>query len=85
MSSSEKHVLVDLSHYLPHLTRSWDSQFYTGGEIEFQPNNSTYTGYTSIAGGWNTGAPVTVKLPMYELRVRHTLTSYIAILGIRVR
>ncbi|KAK3214845.1 hypothetical protein GRF29_19g1477834 [Pseudopithomyces chartarum] len=50
-SSGEKHVLVDFSHYLPHPTRSWDSQFYTGGEIELQPNSSVYTGYTSIAGG----------------------------------
>jgi putative alpha-1,2-mannosidase len=58
--SLRKHVLVDLSHYLPHPTRSWDSQFYTGGEIEIQPNPSIYTGYTSIAGGWCVGAPVTV-------------------------
>src|SRR4051812_18165442 len=58
--SSEKHVLVDFSHYLPHPTRSWDSQFYTGAEIAIQPNSSIYTGYTSIAGGWNLGAPVTV-------------------------
>jgi putative alpha-1,2-mannosidase len=56
----KKHVLIDFSHYLPHPTRAWDSQFYTGGEIEIQPNNNTYTGYTSIAGGWNIGAPVTV-------------------------
>lgn len=59
-SASEKHVLVDFSHYLPHPTRSWDSQFYAGGEIELQSNSSTYTGYTSIAGGWCIGAPVTV-------------------------
>ena len=59
-ATSEKHVLVDFSHYLPHPTRSWDSQFYTGGEIEIQPNSSTYTGFTSIAGGWCIGAPVTV-------------------------
>ncbi|XPS73111.1 hypothetical protein M3J09_005264 [Ascochyta lentis] len=59
-TTSESHVLVDFSHYLPHPTRSWDSQFYTGGEIEIQPNASTYTGYTSIAGGWCIGAPVTV-------------------------
>jgi putative alpha-1,2-mannosidase len=59
-SAAEKHVLVDLSHYLPHPTRSWDSQFYTSGEIEIQPNSSTYTGYASIAGGWCIGAPVTV-------------------------
>ncbi|KAF2635583.1 hypothetical protein P280DRAFT_191281 [Massarina eburnea CBS 473.64] len=59
-SPSEKHILVDFSHYLPHPTRSWDSQFYTGGEIEVQPNSSTYTGYTSIANGWCLGPPVTV-------------------------
>lgn len=46
--------------YLPHLTRAWDSQFYVGGEIDIQPNGSTYTGYTSIAGGWNLGAPVNI-------------------------
>ena len=59
-ATSATHVLVDFSHYLPHPTRSWDSQFYTGGEIEIQPNSSTYTGFTSIAGGWCIGAPVTV-------------------------
>jgi putative alpha-1,2-mannosidase len=58
--SSQSHVLIDFSHYLPHPTRSWDSQFYTGGEISVQPNSSMYTGFTSIAGGWNLGAPVTV-------------------------
>lgn len=58
--TTEKHVLVDLSHYLPHPTRSWDTQFYAGGEIEIHPDNKTYTGYTSIGGGWNMGAPVTV-------------------------
>ncbi|KAF2196787.1 hypothetical protein GQ43DRAFT_484658 [Delitschia confertaspora ATCC 74209] len=56
----EKHVLVDMSHYLPHVSRAWDSQFYTGGEIEIQSNGATYTGYTSIAGGWNVGPPVTI-------------------------
>ncbi|KAE8857708.1 hypothetical protein PTNB73_08956 [Pyrenophora teres f. teres] len=59
-STSGKHVLVDFSHYLPHPTRAWDSQFYAGGEIEVHPDSSTYAGYTSIAGGWNIGAPVTV-------------------------
>lgn len=61
-ATSGKHILVDLSHYLPHPTRSWDSQFYAGAEIEIQPNSSTYTGYTSIAGGWCIGAPVTVYI-----------------------
>ena len=59
-STAETHVLVDFSHYLPHPTRSWDSQFYIGGEVKIQPNSSLYTGYTSIAGGWCIGAPVTV-------------------------
>lgn len=52
--------MIDFSHYLPHTTRSWDTQFYAGGEIEIHPNSSIYTGYTSIAGGWNIGAPVIV-------------------------
>ncbi|KAF1998529.1 glycoside hydrolase family 92 protein [Amniculicola lignicola CBS 123094] len=58
--STNKHVLVDFSHYLPHPTRSWDSQFYVGGEIEIQPGSTVYTGYTSIANGWNLGPPVTI-------------------------
>ncbi|KAL5113351.1 hypothetical protein ACEQ8H_008779 [Pleosporales sp. CAS-2024a] len=61
-AGSGAHVLVDFSHYLPHPTRSWDSQFYTGGEIDVEPNATVYTGYTSIAGGWNMGAPVTVHV-----------------------
>ena len=58
--AGEKHVLVDFSHYLPHVNRAWDSQFYTGGEIDVQPDTATYTGYTSIANGWNLGPPVTI-------------------------
>ncbi|KAF2463050.1 glycosyl hydrolase [Lindgomyces ingoldianus] len=58
--SSQKNILVDFSHYLPYPTRAWDSQFYAGGEIDIQPNGSIYTGYTSIANGWNLGSPVTV-------------------------
>jgi len=59
-SSGEKHILVDFSHYLPHVNRAWDSQFYTGGHISIHPDSSTYTGHTSIANGWNLGPPVTV-------------------------
>ncbi|KAF2117322.1 glycosyl hydrolase family 92-domain-containing protein [Lophiotrema nucula] len=59
-SSTDKHVLIDFSHYLPYPSRSWDSQFYTGGEIQIQPNGSIYTGYTSIANGWCLGPPVTI-------------------------
>jgi len=58
--AAEKHVLIDFSHYLPHPTRSWDTQFYAGGEVEIHSDNKTYSGYTSIGGGWNMGAPVTV-------------------------
>ncbi|KAF2759095.1 hypothetical protein EJ05DRAFT_531420 [Pseudovirgaria hyperparasitica] len=58
--SDEKHILVDASHFLPSINRAWDAQLYVGGEIEIQPGGLVYTGWTSIAGGWNIGAPVTI-------------------------
>ncbi|KAF2843067.1 glycoside hydrolase family 92 protein [Patellaria atrata CBS 101060] len=56
----EKHILVDTSHYLPYPNRAYDSQFYTGGELEILQNGSLYTGYSSIANGWNLGTPVII-------------------------
>jgi putative alpha-1,2-mannosidase len=53
----EKHVLVDVSHYLPGIH---DSQFYVGGEIEIEEHGKAYRGYGTYIGGWNNGAPFTV-------------------------
>jgi hypothetical protein len=40
---SSKHVLVDVSHYLPSETGGYSNQYYAGGEINILPNGS-YTG-----------------------------------------
>ena len=57
--AGEKHVLVDLSHYLPSETGGYSNQYYIGGEIHLE-FNGTYTGYGIYGGGWNEGAPMTV-------------------------
>jgi predicted alpha-1,2-mannosidase len=58
--AGERHILVDASHYLPSETGGNNVQFYTGGEINVQPGGKTYTGYTSVGGGFTEGAPITV-------------------------
>ncbi|KAL4810093.1 glycosyl hydrolase family 92-domain-containing protein [Aspergillus unguis] len=56
----EKHVLVDVSHYLPGSPQDANSQFYVGGEIKIHDNGQSYSGYGTYVGGWNNGAPFTV-------------------------
>ncbi|KAJ5918112.1 hypothetical protein N7454_010487 [Penicillium verhagenii] len=56
----EKHILVDVSHYLPASPGDSGSQFYVGGEIEIENDGKSYSGYGSYIGGWNNGAPFTV-------------------------
>lgn len=58
--AGEKHVLVDISHYLPDETGGYSVQVFLGGEINLQPNGTIYTGYGTYGGGWNEGAPYTV-------------------------
>ncbi|EMC98467.1 glycoside hydrolase family 92 protein [Baudoinia panamericana UAMH 10762] len=58
--AGDKHILVDLSHYLPSETGGSDVQFYVGGEMDLQPGGQIYTGYTTIGGGWSESAPMTV-------------------------
>lgn len=58
--SDEKHVLVDVSHYLPSETGGNNVQFYVGGAIDIQPGGKVYTGYTSVGGGFSESAPCTV-------------------------
>lgn len=57
--AGEKHILVDLSHYLPSETGGNNVQAYVGGSIDLQPGGTVYTGYTSVGGGWCEGAPIT--------------------------
>ncbi|KAL6240098.1 hypothetical protein BDW75DRAFT_235927 [Aspergillus navahoensis] len=58
--AGEKHVLVDVSHYLPGSPNDPNSQFYIGGEIQIHDDGQTYSGYGTYVGGWNNGAPFTV-------------------------
>jgi putative alpha-1,2-mannosidase len=44
--SGEKHILVDVSHYLPSETGGYSNQYYIGGEIHLQ-SNGIYTGYAA--------------------------------------
>ncbi|KAK4899433.1 hypothetical protein LTR27_003166 [Elasticomyces elasticus] len=58
-AAAEKHVLVDLSHYLPSETGGSGCQAYVGGAINLQPDGKIYTGYTTVGGGWSESAPMT--------------------------
>lgn len=59
-SNGEKHILVDLSHYLPSETGGNAVQAYVNGAIQLQPHGQIYTGHTRVGAGWNEGAPITV-------------------------
>ncbi|RAL10842.1 uncharacterized protein BO97DRAFT_444331 [Aspergillus homomorphus CBS 101889] len=56
----EKHILVDISHYLPGSPHDPNGQFYVAGEIQLEDDGQAYTGYGTYIGGWNNGAPFTV-------------------------
>ena len=56
----EKHVLVDISHYLPSETSSGGiGQWFNGGEIHLQPGGKIYTGWGAYGGGFSNSAPMT--------------------------
>ncbi|KAK1513659.1 glycosyl hydrolase [Colletotrichum abscissum] len=48
-----RHILVDLSHYLP--TRGKESQWYSNGLLERSDDGSSYTGYGVYREGWSLG------------------------------
>ena len=54
----DKHILVDVSHYLPSETGGYNDQYFIGGEIQTQ--GAQYTGYGTYIGGFNEGAPFTI-------------------------
>ncbi|KAI1112702.1 glycoside hydrolase family 92 protein [Nemania sp. NC0429] len=54
----EKHVLVDVSHYLPSTEDPTSGQSFLDGEIHV--DGPQYTGYTTTRGGFGLGAPFTV-------------------------
>lgn len=59
-ANGEKHVLVDISHYLPDENGGNSVQVYLGGEMHIDDDGKQYTGFGTWGGGWNRGAPFTV-------------------------
>ena len=57
--AGEKHVLVDVSHYLPAEGGASDCQFFSGGEIKLLGDGKTYTGHGSYGRGFSESAPMT--------------------------
>lgn len=56
--AGEKHILVDLSHYLPAELGASDCQFFSGGQISLSADGKTYTGYGTYGGGFSESAPL---------------------------
>ncbi|KAF2689176.1 glycoside hydrolase family 92 protein [Lentithecium fluviatile CBS 122367] len=56
----EKHVLVDVSHFLPDPAGGFCTQYYLDGSIEISDDGKAYAGHGTYAGGFNFGAPYTV-------------------------
>lgn len=58
--AGDKHILIDVSHYLPSETSSsGNGQWFNGGEIQIQPGGKVYTGYGAYGGGFSNSAPMT--------------------------
>ena len=57
--AGEKHVLVDLSHYLPAEQGANDCQWFAGGSISLSVDGKTYTGHGAYGGGFSESAPMT--------------------------
>lgn len=55
-----KHVLVDVSHYLPNVVGGYCTQTYREGGIKISEDRKKYQGHGSFFGGFNEGAPYTV-------------------------
>jgi putative alpha-1,2-mannosidase len=57
--AGEKHVLVDLSHFLPDTSGANTAQFYDGGSITIEDGGKRYFGWGSYGGGFSNSAPAT--------------------------
>ena len=53
--TSDKFILVDLSHYLPTQDDNVGEQFYGNGRIDLSPHGEMYSGYGAWRGGFNRG------------------------------
>lgn len=58
--NENKHVLVDVSHYLPNVVGGYCTQTFREGKIEISDDHKNYQGHGTFAGGFNEGAPYTV-------------------------
>ncbi|KAM0227880.1 hypothetical protein ACHAPO_011169 [Fusarium lateritium] len=52
-ADEDRNVLVDISHYLP--TRGKETQWYSNGKLERNPDGSRYSGYGVYREGWALG------------------------------
>ena len=57
--AGDKHILVDVSHFLPNPGGSNEDQYYAGGAIYLQQGGKMYTGYGAYGGGFTDGGPST--------------------------
>ena len=58
-AGAEKHVLVDVSHFLPDPPGGFCTQYYVDGSISISDGGKKYVGYGTYGGGFNLGAPYT--------------------------
>lgn len=58
-ASGERHVLVDVSHFLPDPVGGFCTQYYLDGSISISEDSRSYTGHGTYGGGFNLGAPYT--------------------------
>ncbi|CAN8095877.1 unnamed protein product [Discula destructiva] len=62
----EKHVLIDLSHYLPSASGGYTSQVFISGRIETSRDElNLLKGHATYGAGWNEGAPFRVFFCTY--------------------
>lgn len=52
-NTTERHILVDVSHMLPSSGEAQHSQFYANGFLERTPDGSKYQGYGVYRGGFS--------------------------------
>ena len=75
-STGQKHILVDLSHYLPTPGEAVASQAYINGRIDVSDDGRQYTGYGTWRGGWNEGSnPCCEGIPNADILMRSRLHS----------
>jgi putative alpha-1,2-mannosidase len=67
-NTTERHILVDVSHMLPSSGEAQHSQFYANGVLQRSPDGSKYQGYGVYRGGFSSSKSL-VGLPRPPLRL----------------